>query len=155
MGVHLALLLIFLLFKWEKISFNLLKDVRLNDWSWEMKVIPMNKIFLLRVMFICNFIGVFCFRSLHYQFILWFFPSLPFLIWQTRLNDILKVAAIFFYTNGWSFRKEVWRSQMIFAIHSILFILLLCFDQPCDKKDTEIEQENNHEADETEIKKLK
>ncbi|XP_030369167.1 lethal(2)neighbour of tid protein 2 [Scaptodrosophila lebanonensis] len=36
--------------------------------------------------FLCNFIGVACARSLHYQFYVWYFHSLPYLVWYTPFS---------------------------------------------------------------------
>ena len=37
---------------------------------------------ILSTLFVSNFIGICCARTLHYQFYSWYFPSLPFLLWR-------------------------------------------------------------------------
>lgn len=41
-------------------------------------------------MFLINFIGIVCARSLHYQFYSWYFHSLPYLLWSTNISIIVR-----------------------------------------------------------------
>ncbi|XP_022960361.1 probable Dol-P-Man:Man(5)GlcNAc(2)-PP-Dol alpha-1,3-mannosyltransferase isoform X4 [Cucurbita moschata] len=45
---------------------------------------------VVTTMFVGNFIGVVCARSLHYQFYSWYFFSIPYLLWRTSFPTILR-----------------------------------------------------------------
>ncbi|KAL1312643.1 hypothetical protein HN51_039238 [Arachis hypogaea] len=46
---------------------------------------------IVTTMFVGNFIGIVCARSLHYQFYSWYFYSLPYLLWRTQYPTLLRL----------------------------------------------------------------
>ena len=81
LSVHLVLLLVFLT-RWLKRSGTSWRDVLTT------RNISANEIVL--VLFGCNLVGVAFARSLHYQFYVWYFHSLPWLLWNTGLPVVLR-----------------------------------------------------------------
>ena len=45
---------------------------------------------IVMLLFTGNFIGIVFARSLHYQFYVWYFHSLPFLLWHTHYHSVLR-----------------------------------------------------------------
>ncbi|XP_013148455.1 PREDICTED: lethal(2)neighbour of tid protein 2 [Papilio polytes] len=72
-------------------------------------------------MFLTNFIGVVCARSLHYQFYSWYFHSLPYLLWSTNLSVIVRfliLALIEFCWNTYPSTNAT--SAMLHVCHLII-----------------------------------
>ncbi|XP_063372778.1 lethal(2)neighbour of tid protein 2 [Cydia amplana] len=74
-------------------------------------------------MFIVNFIGIVCARSLHYQFYSWYFHSLPYLLWSTNFSIIFKFLILALIEFSWNtYPSTVLSSMLLHFCH--LSILL-------------------------------
>lgn len=75
-------LLIFYLFgKWLKI-----KDCFKQLGVWPIRIFPnfaeQDTYHVAEVFFICNFIGMVCARGIFFQYVMWFWYSIPFVLWS-------------------------------------------------------------------------
>lgn len=52
--------------------------------------------------FLSNFIGIVCARSLHYQFYVWYFHSLPYLAWFTEYDTRMKLLLLGLIEFAWN-----------------------------------------------------
>ncbi|KAL9700988.1 hypothetical protein quinque_004429 [Culex quinquefasciatus] len=52
--------------------------------------------------FLANFIGIVCSRSLHYQFYVWYFHSLPYLTWFAEYGTSLKFLLLLLIEFSWN-----------------------------------------------------
>ncbi|KAK1293569.1 Dol-P-Man:Man(5)GlcNAc(2)-PP-Dol alpha-1,3-mannosyltransferase [Acorus calamus] len=73
------------------------------------------------VMFVGNFIGIVCARSLHYQFYSWYFYSLPFLLWKTPFPNSLRVILFFTVEICWNiFPSNLYSSLALLCTHLLI-----------------------------------
>ncbi|KPI93441.1 hypothetical protein RR46_10701 [Papilio xuthus] len=72
-------------------------------------------------MFLTNFIGVVCARSLHYQFYSWYFHSLPYLLWSTNLSVIVRFLILALIEFCWNtYPSTDATSAMLHVCHLII-----------------------------------
>jgi alpha-1,3-mannosyltransferase len=83
------------------------------------------------MLFTSNFIGVVCSKSLHFQFYVWYFHSLPLLLWEgTRLPLVIKVALLVLIElcwNPWEGESSSIESSALLTCCHLVFLVALCF----------------------------
>lgn len=85
---------------------------------------------ILYIVFTANFIGILCSRTLHYQFYCWYFHSLPFLFFKTKLPTIASLFALICIEGIWNiFPATPASSAVLLVLHVILAVGTFSFPQ--------------------------
>ncbi|ORX98842.1 glycosyltransferase family 58 protein [Basidiobolus meristosporus CBS 931.73] len=120
---HLVTLLLFLVVKWtreEQGLFRMLaQGLRWNTMTKKMTVLSPDHI--CELLFVSNFIGIVFSRTLHYQFYSWYYHTLPYLLWKSRLsliNRFLMIGAIEYCWNV--FPATFYSSLLLQVCHIVL-----------------------------------
>ncbi|KAG2326020.1 hypothetical protein Bca52824_008748 [Brassica carinata] len=86
---------------------------------------------IVTTMFVGNFIGVVCARSLHYQFYSWYFYSLPYLLWRTSFPTWLRLILFLGIELCWNvYPSTPVSSALLMGLH--LTVLLGLWFAPSD-----------------------
>ncbi|KAE8603431.1 hypothetical protein XENTR_v10014338 [Xenopus tropicalis] len=132
---HLATLLLFCVHRWPRSGQSLLallKDPAQRKPSSHR--LTANKIIF--VLFSSNFLGVMFSRSLHYQFYVWYFHSLPYLLWCTGtriLPGLAKILILGLIELSWNtFPSTALSSGTLHLCHGAI-LLHLWFGVPPDE----------------------
>jgi len=79
------------------------------------------------VLFTSNFIGMVFSRSLHYQFYVWYFHTLPFLLWNTKLPEIVRIALLFAIEFSWNVYPATILSSCVLHVSHVIILIALIF----------------------------
>ncbi|XP_051131519.1 dol-P-Man:Man(5)GlcNAc(2)-PP-Dol alpha-1,3-mannosyltransferase isoform X2 [Andrographis paniculata] len=136
LATHLILLAIFCHYRWCRHEGGLFCLIHSKLAQMKLKVaylssFPLNQLnksntnlriltteHIVTTMFVGNFIGIVCARSLHYQFYSWYFYSLPYLLWRTPFPVWLRLvlfAAVEFCWNVYP--SNTYSSLLLLAAH--------------------------------------
>nr|DAD43895.1 TPA_asm: hypothetical protein HUJ06_002125 [Nelumbo nucifera] len=119
--VHLLLLTAFAHFRWCKHEGGLIRFLRSRLVSMPLRIATSNLLtneHIATTMFVGNFIGIVCARSLHYQFYSWYFYSLPFLLWKTKFSTPLRLILFLGVELCWNiYPSNFYSSFVLFCIH--------------------------------------
>ncbi|KAI4498497.1 hypothetical protein M0802_006432 [Mischocyttarus mexicanus] len=85
----------------------------------------MSQLFILPL-FLSNFIGMACSRSLHYQFYVWYYYTLPYLAWCTSYKTVTKLSILGIIELCWNtYPSTVLSSIALQACHIVLLYNLV------------------------------
>ncbi|XP_066590986.1 lethal(2)neighbour of Tid protein [Prorops nasuta] len=111
-------------------SYSKLKQVEKDlktQWRKKEKV-NMSTIAQLFVLplFTANFIGILFSRSLHYQFYIWYYHTLPYIAWCTHYQTIIKLTILGVIELCWNtYPSTIYSSTALHLCHMVLFYGLL------------------------------
>ncbi|XP_066508883.1 dol-P-Man:Man(5)GlcNAc(2)-PP-Dol alpha-1,3-mannosyltransferase-like [Hoplias malabaricus] len=123
---HMTTLITFALKRWKRSKssiWSLLRDPAEREETVQ-KLSP-DQITL--VLFTSNFIGMCFCRSLHYQFYVWYFHTLPYLLWSggvKKLAHLLRVLILGLIELSWNTYPSTTYSSV--SLHVCHLIILLC-----------------------------
>jgi len=89
---------------------------------------------LVLPLFMCNFIGIMFARSLHYQFYVWYYHSLHYLVWTTGYSVQYRLLLLGIIELCWNtFPSTTYSSLALHASHVIILLGLLAqVGKSCD-----------------------
>ncbi|KAM7400747.1 hypothetical protein PAMA_005099 [Pampus argenteus] len=126
LSAHLLTLLLFALCRWKRPKENILeilKEPRKRKVPAQKNTVDQ----IVLVLFTSNFIGMCFSRSLHYQFYVWYFHTLPYLLWSggvKKLAHLLRVLILGLIELSWNTYPSTIGSSA--ALHVCHLIILLC-----------------------------
>ncbi|KNA19570.1 hypothetical protein SOVF_060290 isoform A [Spinacia oleracea] len=131
--LHLGLLAIFAHKKWCKHEgglVNVMHSVYISTvsrfplqglYAYGTTSKTLNEEHIVTTMFVGNFIGIICARSLHYQFYSWYFFSVPYLLWKTPFPTPLRIALFVAVEYCWNvYPSNNYSSGILVCIHLMI-----------------------------------
>ncbi|KAK6176852.1 hypothetical protein SNE40_015073 [Patella caerulea] len=129
LAAHVLVLLIFIFFRFKRLYPDVCKSLWMKP---SCKRLNANQIVL--PLFTSNFIGMCFSRSLHYQFYIWYFHGLHYLLWATPIPTVLKVLILGVIELSWNtYPSTILSSSLLHGCHAIL-LLGLWFSSSFDEK---------------------
>eukprot|EP01132_Coremiostelium_polycephalum_P010319 gene10319-12663_t len=123
--LHISILLLFIFTKWCKTQGGIINAVKLGNKNKNSSLLSPD--YIMMVMFTGNLIGITFSRSLHYQFYLWYFHTLPFLLWNSILPLPLRIIFLIATEYSWLKFPSTNESSMILLICNLTLIISLYF----------------------------
>lgn len=128
---HVSVLAYLLLKKWTRGNLQVL----IKNGAKKPGKIQLPTDYIILVMFSCNLVGITFSRSLHYQFYVWYYHTLPFLLWKTKLHFILRILILLLIEIAWNtYPSTITSSGILFICHLIILFNLSLVDFQAQQK---------------------
>lgn len=148
LAITFSTCLLFALFKWTSPEEHF-ADILRGEYANKRR---MTADHILTTLFTSNFIGIVLARSLHFQFYVWYFFTLPYLLWTTAYPTPIRVALLFAIEVVWNvFPANAYASATLFIAHIAILAGLVATPLPSaygeerNEKEEEEEQEKKEE----------
>ncbi|XP_074045718.1 dol-P-Man:Man(5)GlcNAc(2)-PP-Dol alpha-1,3-mannosyltransferase isoform X1 [Macrotis lagotis] len=125
LAAHLTLLTLFAFCRWPRSGESILSLLK-DPSKRKTPARPLTANQIVSVLFTSNFIGICFSRSLHYQFYVWYFHTLPYLLWAMPsrwLTHLLRLLVLGFIELSWNTYPSTSCSSV--ALHLCHAIILL------------------------------
>jgi len=100
---------------------------------------------IVKIMFVSNFIGMCFARSLHYQFYVWYFHTLPFVLWSIKIPSVLRLLILGLVELSWNtYPSTIFSSLLLHGSHFVMLFGLLFMelsDSEADANDVETKKD--------------
>nr|XP_039260758.1 dol-P-Man:Man(5)GlcNAc(2)-PP-Dol alpha-1,3-mannosyltransferase-like [Styela clava] len=120
--LHLSILVLFAIFKWRngiKQLFSLINPFT----NWEANLPKLSPTKMVQILFVSNFIGMCFSRSLHYQFYVWYYHTLPFLLWNIKIHSTARLLIFGLIELSWNtYPSTVFSSSLLHVMHLLMLI---------------------------------
>ncbi|XP_047420473.1 dol-P-Man:Man(5)GlcNAc(2)-PP-Dol alpha-1,3-mannosyltransferase isoform X1 [Sciurus carolinensis] len=136
LAAHLTLLLLFALCRWHRTGESILSLLK-DPSKRKVPPQPLTPNQIVSTLFTSNFIGICFSRSLHYQFYVWYFHTLPYLLWAMPahwLTHLLRLLVLGFIELSWNtYPSTSCSSAALHVCHAVILLQLWLGPQPFSK----------------------
>nr|KAF6477094.1 ALG3 alpha-1,3- mannosyltransferase [Molossus molossus] len=136
LATHLTLLLLFVLCRWHRTGESILSLLK-DPSKRKVPPQPLTPNHIVSTLFTSNFIGICFSRSLHYQFYVWYFHTLPYLLWATParwLTHLLRLLVLGLIELSWNtYPSTSCSSATLHVCHAVILLQLWLGPQPFPK----------------------
>ncbi|XP_033642192.1 dol-P-Man:Man(5)GlcNAc(2)-PP-Dol alpha-1,3-mannosyltransferase-like [Asterias rubens] len=133
LALHIILIALFVIHRWNRRRggiFALLPKPKEEE-----RTIVIGDNYIVGSLFAANFIGMAFSRSLHYQFYVWYFHTLPYLLWTTNLPSVFRILILGVIELCWNTYPSTSLSSASLHVCHALILLALWFKRPITKED--------------------